>query len=201
MNSYVTLGDIRGEIGITDASDATDDVRLEAAIEAASRAIDNECGRIFYLAAAVSARYYTAEDGDRLDVDDIGTATGLIVATDEDDDRDYDYTWASTDYDAEPYNAIADGKPITTLRLAPLGVHVFPANRRGCKITARWGWPAVPADIKRATMIEAVRLYKRRDAVFGQTGSPETGVINLPPLDPDVKRLIAPYRKMGLGAI
>jgi hypothetical protein len=198
-HGYITLSELRGEIGITVASDTTDDARLEAAIEAASRAIDNETGRHFYLDATASARYYTAEDGDYLRVDDIGTATGLIVQTDDDDDRDYDYTWASTDYDTEPENAIADSRPITALRITPLGQYVFPRNRRGCKITAKWGWPAIPDVIRTATMIEAFRLYKRRDAPFGVMGSVETGQMTIPALDPDVKRLIAPYRKMGVG--
>jgi hypothetical protein len=197
-NGYVTLAEIRGEIGITVTADTADDTRLEVAVEAASRAIDSECGRRFYLDANASARYYTAEDVDYLRVDDIGTATGLVVATDEAEARTYAYTWASTDYDAEPYNALADGKPVTSICRTALGVYVFPRARKACKITAKWGWPSVPTDIKKACMIEAVRLYKRRDAAFGQTGSPETGVMNLPALDPDVKRLIAPYRKMGV---
>ncbi len=200
-NGYVTLSEIRGEIGITDGTDTTDDTRLEHAVEAASRAIDEECRRRFYLDGAASARYYTAKDNDYLRVDDIGATTGLVVATDEDDDRDYDYTWAATDYDAEPYNAIADGEPITALRTTPQGVYSFPLNRKGCKITAKWGWPSVPPPIKRACMIEAVRLYKRRDAIFGVMGSAETGQMTLPALDPDVKRLLAPYRRMAIGGV
>lgn len=198
-NGYVHLAEIRGELGITDATDMTDDSRLENAVEAASRAIDNECGQRFYLDSTATARYYTAEDSDYLRIHPVGLVTSFAIATDEDGDRTYETTWASTDYDMLPDNASADGRPWTALQTTPNGQHGFPGLRRGVKVTAFWGWPSVPAAIKRATMIQAVRLYKRRDAVFGQTGSPETGVMTLPALDPDVKRLIAPYRVVGIG--
>jgi len=200
-NGYCTLAEIRGEIGITDATDNTDDTRLERAVVAASRAIDNECGRRFYLDSAATARYFTAKESDYLRVDDIGTATGLIVATDSAGARTYADTWASTDYDAEPYNALADGWPITALQVTPQGSYSFPTLRKACKITAKWGWPSVPADIKTAAMIEAIRLYKRKDAPFGIMGSMETGLLTLPKLDPDVKLLIMPYRKMSIGGV
>jgi hypothetical protein len=198
---YVSLAELRSEIGITDAADTTDDARLTQAAGAASRAIDNHCGRRFYLDASASARYYTAEFSRHLRVDDIGSLTGLVIATDEDSDRDYDITWAATDYDTLPDNALADGRPITELAIAPLGVYVFPRLRRGVRVTALWGWPSVPADIKTACMIQAIRLYKRRDSPFGIMGSIETGQMTLPPLDPDVKALLQPYVKMGIGAV
>jgi hypothetical protein len=199
--TYVSLAELRAEVGITDGTDTTDDTQLTAATQSASRAIDQECGRYFYLDASATVRYYTAEGGDYLRVDDIGSTTSLTIETDEDDDRDYDYAWASTDYDLEPYNAAAKGQPWTVIRTMPLGVYTFPTLRKGVKVTAKWGWPAVPADIKRACMIEAVRLYRRRDAPFGKTGSVETGMETLPALDPDVKRLLAPYKRYGIGAV
>lgn len=205
--AYVSLAELRAEISDSPTTmDTNDDLKLTAAALAASRAIDNECGRFFYASSSASARYYTAEYGDYLRVDDICASIGglasLVVKTDEDGDRTYETTWTiNTDFDLEPYNAYSDAKCWTVLRVAPSGRYSFPTLRKGVELTAKWGWAAVPADIKTAGKIEAVRLYKRRDAPFGQTGSPEVGVMNLPALDPDVKRLIAPYRKMGLGGI
>lgn len=199
--AYVSLSEMRLELGISVVGDTTDDVKLTHAALAASRAVDNETGRFFYLDTDASARYYTTEDGDYLRVDDIGSATSFAIATDDDGDRTYETTWAATDYDLEPYNAAAKSQPWTVLHTTPNGAYYFSRQRKGCKITAKWGWPSVPADIKRAAMIEAVRLYKRRDSPFGVTGSADMGFETLPSLDPDVKRLLAPYRKMGIGGV
>lgn len=202
QSPYVTLAEMRAELGITVVSDTTDDGKLERAAEAASRMIDNYCARRFYLDSSATARYYTAEEEDELDVDDIGSLTSLAVATDESDARTYGYTWTiDTHFEVEPFNALATGKPITKLHIMPSSTYSFPLNRKACRITALWGWPAVPGDVKTACMIQAVRLYKRRDAVFGVMGSAETGQMVLPALDPDVKALLWPYVKLSVGGV
>jgi hypothetical protein len=45
-------------------------------------------------------------------------------------------------------------------------------------------------------LIQAARLYRRNEAVFGTTGGGEMGVqpIALPMLDPDVQRIVDVYR-------
>ena len=191
-NGYCTLAELRSSMGITDATDVTDDAHLERAIEAASRAIDDECGRRFFLDSSATARYYTAEDGDHLRIDDVGSSTSFAVATDSDGDRTYESTWAATDYDMLPDNASVKGLPWTALEVTPNGVYSFPTVRRGCKITAYWGWPAVPKPIKSAAIIQAMRYFKRKDAIFGVMGTAETGQMVLPALDPDVKRMNSP---------
>jgi hypothetical protein len=61
--------------------------------------------------------------------------------------------------------------------------------------TAARIWKAQP-DIVRACLIQAARLYRRNEAVFGTTGGGEMGVqpIALPMLDPDVQRIVDVYR-------
>jgi hypothetical protein len=50
-------------------------------------------------------------------------------------------------------------------------------------------------DIKRATLIQATRYYKRATAIFGTTGGGEMGAqpVQLAKLDPDVMLIIEPY--------
>lgn len=55
---------------------------------------------------------------------------------------------------------------------------------------------AVPVSIHFATLVQAARLVKRRDAPFGVVGSPEMGneLRLLARLDPDVEVLVANHR-------
>jgi hypothetical protein len=51
------------------------------------------------------------------------------------------------------------------------------------------------ADIKRATLIQAGRYYRRNEAIFGTTGGGEMGAqpVTLTQLDPDVKLIVDSY--------
>lgn len=192
-NGYITLSELKSRLDITSA---TYDSLLDAAIEAASRQIDAYTGRRFYRNATDETRYYTATEPDLLLLpDDLGSLTSL--ATDDDGDRVYETTWASTDYDLEPANAALDGQPYTAIRVTPLGRYTFPSTSRGVRLVGRFGYStlaAVPDAVAEAAAIQAARLFKRRDSPFGMAGSPEFGVLRaLPPLDPDVRALLAPF--------
>jgi len=54
-----------------------------------------------------------------------------------------------------------------------------------------------PEQVKWATILRAEWLWKRRDAIFGVTGTTALGQIkmSLPPLDPDTKLLLQPFCK------
>jgi hypothetical protein len=53
----------------------------------------------------------------------------------------------------------------------------------------------VEADIKRATLIQSARYYRRAEAIFGTTGGGEMGAqpVAIPSLDPDVKLIVDGY--------
>lgn len=185
-NGYATLDELKARLGL---SDTVDDAVLEPVIEAASRLVDSATGRVFY--ATTETRYFTALNDELVYVDDLLTVTSL--KTDADGDRTYETTWATTDYDLEPYNAA----PYTSIRTAPSGSYGFPTFRRGVEVTGSWGYCATgshPDAINEATLLLAIRLFKRKDAPFGVLGSPEMGVARLPAVDPDVQALLAPYR-------
>lgn len=193
--TYVTLAVLKEALGITGS--ARDDL-LNRAIDAAVLAIDNRCGRTFTLAGTASARTYRTarrvspqRDGDELLlVDDIAATDGLIV------EAGSGSTWstlAATAYETWPENALVRGRAIEGLMRASW------AGARQVRVTAKWGWPAVPDDISQAAQIQATRLYRRKDSPEGVAGSSEWGAIRLARLDPDVHSMTQPYVLPGFG--
>jgi hypothetical protein len=57
---------------------------------------------------------------------------------------------------------------------------------------------AVPAAIRQATVILAMRLFKRLDAPLGMISN-DLGSMRVGRFDPDVEALVAPFRKVSAG--
>lgn len=188
---YCTRAEFKAAAGITDT---TDDTIIDAVLEGTSRMIDRYCGRRFYVTDDDETRYFAPEYANELFSDDIVTITTL--KTDADGDRTYETTWATTDYDLLPHNAAPDGKPYTRITVAPQGRYSFPTFRKGVQIVGTFGYPAIPADVHTACVIQALRLFKRKDAPFGVVGSAEMGqLLVMSKLDPDVEMLLRGLKK------
>jgi hypothetical protein len=164
--------------------------------------VDRYCGRRFYADTVATARYYTAlpEQVLLLPVDDISTTTSLVVKTDDNYDGTYENTWTLNSrtgpygFMVEPFNASTLGVPFTRLNAVASS---WPTVEQGVEVTAKWGWPTTPpAEVTEACLLLAARLYKRKDTPFGTLGTADTGFVNLPRLDPDVRLLLDPYRRM-----
>jgi len=183
----VTTGNVPAEIVVSEAltdevagdtvtitkHDPTRDAIIESMVEAVSRSIDDWCGRVFYT-SATTARYYTATDRALLFVDDLISIDANGLVTDEDGDRTYENTWATTDYILLPENAATDGKPYTMIQIDGYqGDYCWPVGiPKGVKITGTWGYAAaVPKNVKEACLLMTEQLYKRKDAIFGTVGS------------------------------
>jgi hypothetical protein len=194
-NAYCTLSDLKTSLAIEDIAD---DTALEAAIQTASRMIDDYTGRFFYrdgTTAAPVVRYYTAQDWYTCNVDDFVSLSQ--IATDDNFDQLYTTIWQSDDYMVEPVNNPRRGWPLS--RLLAIDSYIFPYNLpQSVKVTAVWGWPSIPAEIAMATKLQASRLFIRRQSPFGIAGTPDLGTVRLSSrLDPDVEALIRPFRKMN----
>jgi hypothetical protein len=208
--SYITSAQLHDDLRIA-IGDTVDDAMLGYAITAASRAIDQHCGRQFGQLAAPAARYYEPRWDRRqtrwvIPIDDLMTTTGLAVAADINDDGTYSTTLVlNTDFQPFPWNAAADNVPWTALAGSKSLVFNPPSSvlfDRIVRVTAQWGWSAVPDVVVQATLIQAARFFKRRDAPFGVAGSPDMGseLRLLAKLDPDVQLLLDPVRRLwGLG--
>lgn len=201
---YTDLATMKGYLRV---SGTADDAVLQAAISAASRAIDQHTGRQFGKLAAPEARYYALRMDRRngrviVPIDDLMDTTGLAIAADNSGSGTFSQALTEgTDVRLWPYNAATQGLPYTRIvagvtTLVATGFQPFPD--RVVQITASWGWSAVPPAISEACKIQAGRLFKRRDAPFGVAGSPELGseLRLLAKVDPDVEVLCDPYRRV-----
>lgn len=191
--AYVELDLVKQSLRLED--DSRDEL-LQLAIDAAASAIETRCGgRTFGRAEGPAARRYLVgrrlartRSGERLLVDDIADPAGVTVEADG---------VPISGWELLPENADVRGRPYDAITLDPYGS--FQAYRV-VQVTAVYGWPQVPAAIKQANLLQAVRLYRRKDSPEGIAGSAEWGLIRVPNLDPDVRALVEPYRRPAFGA-
>lgn len=194
--TYATLAQFKARMNRTDDRD---DTTMTAILAAASRHVDGLTNRVFTQAAGT--RTFAAELTTMCEIDDAVTITA--IATDLDGNGTYETAWVATDYSLVPNNASALGVPYTRVNVRPMGRWLFPVfrasntvppNQHGVQITATWGWPSVPEEITEATLLLAIRLFKRIDAPFGIAGNADLGQMTMiPRTDPDVTALVGPF--------
>jgi hypothetical protein len=196
-NGYATLNQLKAALRIPTA-DATDDSMLNMAVESASRLIDAYCGRNFIL-AGTATRYFNTTDPYVVQIDDARSITQVQTSSSE--DGIYDITWDLTahtgDIQPEPINDYIGGIVWPFTRLRAIGDYVFPVDLENTvKVTASWGWPTVPITVQQATVIQALRIYKRLESPLGVAGIGDLGVMRVSKgLDPDVAQLVEGYRR------
>lgn len=195
---YCTTAQLKSWLRI---GDTADDTLLAFAVTAASRDVDQYCGRQFGKTTSAEARYYawdgqTLEGRAALEVDDVQTTTGLVVTT-LDSAGSVNVTLDSDDYDLWPWNAAAEGQPWTHVVLRPGAAAWWSSCARSAGVTATWGWTATPSSVLHATLLVAAETFARRNAPFGIAGSPEVGseLRLLAKIDPDAARLLNPFKR------
>lgn len=169
---------------------------VENAISAASRAIDQWCGRRFYADTIAGDRYYTPTSSGLVLIDDLYDFDALL--TDQDGDGTFEQSWTeNTGFVLEPLNAAADGWPYTQIRLHPSSTVSFPASfPRSVKLTGKFGWSEVPDPVQRACGLLASKILKRsREDPLGAAEAMALGgaVVRMTEADPMVSRLLAPF--------
>ncbi len=202
-NGYCTLAELKTYLGL---SGSGQDDNLESAVDSASREIDAICGRFFFQTSS-DTKYFTPINPLYLDVPDISSPSGLAVLIDTSDDGTHDTTLTiDTDFYTKPLDA---GNEVAGLQYQPITQITILDTRsserfdstivKQVKITAQWGWSAVPHAVKQATLLQATRLFKRKDSPFSTYGNPETGTGELfNKFDPDAMKLIKGYIKRTL---
>ncbi|MCX4468963.1 phage gp6-like head-tail connector protein [Micromonospora sp. NBC_01655] len=189
---YASLERLKASLKLDPAGPDDRDELLTEALDVASRQIDKTCNRRgFWLDTTATTREYrtigrvvAGDDGDALLVDDVGDLSGLAVMLRASPGS----TWEQvTDWDTEPCNALADGRPVTLLRRW----RGWQGDR--VRVTALHGWPAVPAEVAMACRMQALRLYKRKDSPEGVLGSADWGVTRVARVDPDVAALLRDF--------
>ena len=192
-NAYCTLNQVKASLRIP-VSDTVDDALLTLAINAASRDIDQATERQFFSASAT--RIYTPRDSYITDTDDIVSITSIKTSTAA--DSIFDTTWTATDYQLEPLNGIAGGMAVPFNSIRAVGDFTFPISGQEAtvQVTGVFGFSAVPVAIEQATVLLASRIFKRNDSPGGVMGFGDIGVVRVSRIDPDIDRLIMPYKKM-----
>jgi hypothetical protein len=172
-NEYATVTDaVARSSGLANF----DAVELEAILEAASRWIDGYCGRRFWLDDTVTVRVFAARDRYVLDLGEheIGVATGVTVKID-DGTGTFATTVSSSSYQLEPRNAAyaaTGARPYTSLRTIDT---TWPraCSQQGrqelVQVTARYGWPSVPAAVREACLAMAIHEAENPTSVRSES--------------------------------
>lgn len=198
MTSYTDLPTFKLASAIDDDSD---DVLIQLALDTATQWIDQYCGRPF-VAHDAAAKQFIARSPFRLDLPDFRTISAIGI--DYSGDGTFGTPLLTTDYYTLPLAPPLD--PIyNAIQLTPQCTKTFIPGYR-VRVTGDWGYvvgmpPAAPVVVQQACLLQAQRLYKRKESPTGVLQTPDMTVFaRIGQLDPDVAALLAPYRLAGPGA-
>ena len=178
---YCSVEELKSRLNI---GDTADDFELILAVQAASRSVDEVCGRYFW--RGTDTRTYVPQSIYRQDIDDLAVSTDLTLKADRDGDGVYEETWTlGTDYQLEvapgKYNPSAKGEQWPYTGFSIIGPKYIPivwpwSHQDRLQLTGVFGWPAVPLAVKGAALIAAADLFRLKDAPFGIAGFGEFAV-------------------------
>jgi len=222
-NGLCSLADLKSALRLIDDQD---DDRLNLAIDAASRQIENKVNRRFWQNQTSVARTFVPSTPFLCDVDDFflptqsaGAITGITLQTDPYGDGSFGLTWqnpiynatdgsmAGGDFQLEPLNGLSEGQPWPFERIRAVRSLLFPLyggiaypvpyTQALVKVTATFGWNYVPTEIRKACILQAMALFKADDTPFGATPFPEIGIVRQKDdLHPTAKALVERYREV-----
>jgi hypothetical protein len=200
---YAELAEYKQRVGKTTNDD---DALLSELLKGVSRLLDQECGRFFTQDAAVVTRLYAGNGQPILYIDDVATATGLIVKVDL--DADFLFTGADetltegTHFWLGPANADKgpEPKPYRYLEVVPANgrLTVWPEQARAVSVTAKFGWPAIPGAIREAAVFVTREIVDFHKAGPSATLQNIEAAINLSPTAFVIVQRIK--REYGLGS-
>jgi hypothetical protein len=203
---YTSAEELKSRMGITDSGD---DFEIQLAVQAAARGVEGFCGRYFWRAA--DTRTYVPDSIWVQHIDDCVSVTTL--KTDPNGDGTFPVTWtAGVDFELavgeRSYNTMASGepRPYREIRVIGGGSKFFPFTwplyrLDRVQVTGVFGWPAVPAMVKQASLQLAVDFFKLKDAPFGIAGFGEFGMVKVQSgsqLALQLQPYVDPRRKVGV---
>ena len=207
-NLYITEQEFRDYVG----DDSTlETAAITTAIAAACRKVDAHCGRFFNQRDLV--QYFSPDPADSfafwllaLD-DDLATTDGLVVASQESNDGNYNVSWTlDVDFICEPINQSVNGiMPWPYTQLHAIGSKIWPlkytpTRRETVQVTGTYGWPVGPPDdIKQATKVIAAQLWKLGSAPLGVAGFDQFGSVRVREIPTAVNILLPYFRDGGYG--
>jgi hypothetical protein len=212
-NAYCTALQIKEALPDVQWDSARDTALTKVALRA-SRAIDRVAGLEdgAFAVGADTTRYFTGKGVElrigMLAAVPTSVAIALSGIVDNVSGTGGTYTaLATTDYWLEPFNAAARGKPYRQITLDVLSgdYSSWFGFVKGVKVVGMFGYSTtsgVPEDIIEATIIQAMRYYKRGQAAFaGVSGSERLGKLkHSGKLDPDIALIVVDggYRRLSI---
>lgn len=176
-DSYATLSDLKTYLSMQE--DDRFDTSLTQALSSVSDEIEQHCNRQFNKVTVASSRIFEVDNNRQAVIDDFWTVTSLVVEADP--GTGAYTTLASTDYELHPLNGVVSGQPGWPYnKIVPVSAGTWrPARGGRLRVTAQWGWDAVPAPVKQACLIMAGATFQIKDAPFGVAGSDQWGSIRV----------------------
>lgn len=194
-NGYCALTDVKAALRMGTA-DTTDDALLDLAIESASRLVDDVCDRVFYASGTGVTRDFAPATWSYCPTDDLISISSVSI--DADADGTYEDDWTASDYRTFPANNLAGGRAWPTTGLFAIEDKRFYPYRDELtvRVVGNYGFAAtVPTDVKNATVLLALRQFKRYDSPLGVAGFGDMGAVRVSRIDPDVDAMLARYKR------
>ena len=122
-----------------------DEVEIQASLLAAENGVNSYCQRTFTVPTTATTRTFAPANSHSVTVPDIANTTNLVIVDDGS-------TVAAADYQLEIAPGLTgpigiDGRTYPYTRIRRLSGWWHVDAEATLSITARWGWPAVPAEV------------------------------------------------------
>lgn len=202
-DAYATAAEYRA---VTQKSDTTQDADILVDLLAVSRYLEHRLERFFGVDTGDVSRIYVApQGGPELRVDDMSTTpTTIIIDLNNDGSFESSDAFSSGDFELLPRNAPKEpeAQPYRVIRLTPWGTRGSFAEGQRVQVTGKFGWPAVPNGVQRATihLTALLRLETPRAtnqiAPMGDVG---TLIATSRPAQDIVQRLVEGYGRIRYG--
>lgn len=201
----ITLEQLKHALGI-DLTDTSRDARLSQAIDNASAAIETYTDRDFATTEVVETRTFSYDGSGVLDIDDCEAGSITAVSIDgvaqnstawmaQPDRRTPVHYWLQL----TPYGGISPEMGFTYNLDTLYGKTRW--RPRVVTVTARWGWPVVPADVQQAALWTAAALAESPKPYISQSFESYSVSLETPLVDAIPARaraLLDPYQRIRL---
>jgi hypothetical protein len=145
MNAYITVDEMKRR-GVMDIKRSDSDLDMLRRIVAQSRRADGICQRFFFMNE--QTKKFTADGSHLLELPDLISIDASGLTTDDDRDRVFETTWATTDYLLFPDNADPDTRlnpqshPYDQIQadISAGTKSAFPAGVQTIQIAGEWGY-------------------------------------------------------------
>lgn len=170
-DNYIEMDELKDYLGIKPGKIDNNEV-LTNACASASREVERICNRQFNKTDSASARIYTASNrcGTLTHTDDFYDLAGLVVEYRDVRTNSSWLTIPDTDYEVSPLNGMVDGIPgwpynkIELVNGWYMGIY---GRYLRFRVTAKWGWESIPADVRQACFMLAGDTYQQKDSPYG----------------------------------